>query len=354
MSAEAELNAVKKLEANKFCANCDAFSKFGHGNVCEKFHTFVCSNCKSAHQSFSMRVKSVSMSNWSKEEVDALREENGGGNALAKRVWLGKWDETQMRKPTDKDHVDYFKKFITRVYNDRAFYDDAPGAAKALPRKDSAGSQRRASPVPANVNLLDFGAQPAAASADEWGAFASAPAPAPAPTSSPTDGFGDFAAFSSAPPVAAQAFDPFGGSPQVAAATPAQAFDPFGGSPQVAAATPAQAFNPFGVSAQAPVQPVSFDPFGPSGLLQPAAPLASGFSAFAPAPTVMNGGGYQQQHAHLMGGGYGANAGASISAFMNPSGSHEAASSGVGFVRQAPAGGSSSRDPFAGLGLPQH
>lgn len=88
------------------------------------------------------------MSNWSKDEVDALREENGGGNALAKRVWLGTWDETQMRKPTDKDHVDYFKKFINRVYNDRAFYADAPAAGKAMPRKDSAGSQRRASPAP--------------------------------------------------------------------------------------------------------------------------------------------------------------------------------------------------------------
>lgn len=93
------------------------------------------------------------MSNWSKEEVDALREENGGGNALAKRVWLGKWDEAQMRKPTDKDHVDYFKKFINRVYNDRAFYDDDPAAAKAsLPRKDSGSSQRRASPAPAAAN----------------------------------------------------------------------------------------------------------------------------------------------------------------------------------------------------------
>lgn len=188
MSAEAELNAVKKIEANKYCVNCDAYNKFGHGNICEKFRTFVCSNCKSAHQSFSQRVKvrvlpirvilitralvcmlldicadaftiderndtqSVSMSNWSKEEVDALRDENGGGNAAAKRVWLGRWDESQMRKPTDKDHVDYFKKFINRVYNDRAFYDENPAAASAnsgssssqpVARQDSSSGQRR-------------------------------------------------------------------------------------------------------------------------------------------------------------------------------------------------------------------
>lgn len=101
-----------------------------------------------------MNAQSVSMSNWSKEEVDALRDENGGGNAAAKRVWLGRWDDAQMRKPTDKDHVDYFKKFINRVYNDRAFYDENPAAgsgvggnsssSQPVARQDSSSGQRRA------------------------------------------------------------------------------------------------------------------------------------------------------------------------------------------------------------------
>jgi hypothetical protein len=122
--AEAELNALKKLEANKSCANCDAYNKFGHGNVCEKFRTFVCSNCKSAHQSFSHRVKSVTMSNWSQDDVDALRDDHGGGNAAAKRVWLAHWDEKRLRKPQEGDHVDVYKRFIDKVYNDRTFYDE--------------------------------------------------------------------------------------------------------------------------------------------------------------------------------------------------------------------------------------
>lgn len=104
------------------------------------------------------------MSNWSKEEVDALRDENGGGNAAAKRVWLGRWDESQMRKPTDKDHVDYFKKFINRVYNDRAFYDENPASASstggssspsqpAVARQDSSSGRRR-SQEPASGECL--------------------------------------------------------------------------------------------------------------------------------------------------------------------------------------------------------
>lgn len=62
MAAEAALNALKKLESNKTCANCDAYAKFGFQNVCDKFKTFVCGNCKSAHQSYSQRVKASRMS----------------------------------------------------------------------------------------------------------------------------------------------------------------------------------------------------------------------------------------------------------------------------------------------------
>lgn len=100
------------------------------------------------------------MSNWTMEEVDALREENGGGNAVARRVWFARWDEAQMRKPTDKDHVDYFKKFINRVYNDQAFYDEDGNARSAAPSASSSSSATRRSSQRA--------AQPAAAA----GAFA--------------------------------------------------------------------------------------------------------------------------------------------------------------------------------------
>jgi hypothetical protein len=110
-------------------------------------------------------MQSVSMSNWSKEEVDALKEENGGGNAVAKRVWLGRWDESQMRKPTEKDHVDYFKKFINKVYNDRAFYDEdalnnpsatqrAPAAKPTMSRQGNASASSNGHGTPSIVKKL--------------------------------------------------------------------------------------------------------------------------------------------------------------------------------------------------------
>ncbi|GMF20021.1 unnamed protein product [Phytophthora fragariaefolia] len=243
-----------------------------------------------------MRVKSVSMSNWTMDDVDALREQNGGGNAAAARVWLGRWDESQMRKPTKDDPLDYYKQFINRVYNDKAFFDEdgvgvAPAAssptAKINARAPSASSA--AAPV---TNLLDFDAPPQhAASAtfdafgtgssagnDEWGNFAAAPAPttsgndgfgafasAPAPTTSGSDGFADFSA---APlPASSQDFGAFTSAPR--APTSTNSFDPFGVS---------------GESAMAPAPTV------------PSSTGAAPFDSFAPAPATQS----QQPNANIM------------------------------------------------------
>ena len=56
MAAEA-LNVLKRLPENRRCANCNSESQFGHGNVVVKFKSFVCGDCKSAHQAISHRVK---------------------------------------------------------------------------------------------------------------------------------------------------------------------------------------------------------------------------------------------------------------------------------------------------------
>lgn len=55
--AEAQLQKLRRLPSNRECPNCGAQNRMGHSNVCMAFKTFVCSTCKSAHQSFSHRVK---------------------------------------------------------------------------------------------------------------------------------------------------------------------------------------------------------------------------------------------------------------------------------------------------------
>jgi hypothetical protein len=90
--AENLLKKVRKYDENKICPNCGtpAPTGLGFGNVCMKFKTFVCDNCKTSHQAISHRCKSVSMSEWTLEEVHSLTTPKGGGNAVAMATWLGK------------------------------------------------------------------------------------------------------------------------------------------------------------------------------------------------------------------------------------------------------------------------
>ena len=51
------LNKLRRLPDNKRCATCTHEERMGFKDVCMKFKIFICSDCKSAHQSFSHRCK---------------------------------------------------------------------------------------------------------------------------------------------------------------------------------------------------------------------------------------------------------------------------------------------------------
>lgn len=76
------LNNLRKLAANKSCATCTHEDKMGFKDVCMKFKIFICSDCKSAHQAFSHRCKSITMSNWTHAEVMELDASTNGGNEI--------------------------------------------------------------------------------------------------------------------------------------------------------------------------------------------------------------------------------------------------------------------------------
>ena len=67
--------------------------------------------CKSAHQSFSHRVKSVTMSTWTLKEVRALSEKHGGGNKACIAKWLSSGDVEKYR-PHPGDSLDKYKNFM--------------------------------------------------------------------------------------------------------------------------------------------------------------------------------------------------------------------------------------------------
>jgi hypothetical protein len=90
---EKELEKLRRLPANKACLSCSAVAPFGWRDVCVKFATLVCSDCKAAHQAYSHRIKSLGMSTFEASEVDALA---AAGNAAAAATWLGKLTREQI------------------------------------------------------------------------------------------------------------------------------------------------------------------------------------------------------------------------------------------------------------------
>jgi len=115
-ATERELQRLRKLPENRICPNCLKEDRIGFKGVCMAFKTFICNDCKSAHQSFSHRTKSVDMSVWKMDEVRVLDERNGGGNRAAQRLWLAHVPDSE--RPTKESSLEVHKRFVERAYID--------------------------------------------------------------------------------------------------------------------------------------------------------------------------------------------------------------------------------------------
>ncbi|KAK8588885.1 hypothetical protein V6N13_087779 [Hibiscus sabdariffa] len=103
-----------KLPPNRRCINCNSL---GPQYVCTNFWTFICMTCSGIHREFTHRVKSVSMSKFTSQEVEALQT---GGNQRARDIYLKDWDLQRQRLP-DTSNADKIRDFIKNVYVDRKY-----------------------------------------------------------------------------------------------------------------------------------------------------------------------------------------------------------------------------------------
>lgn len=130
-AAEKELQRLRRLDDNKTCPNCFKEERLGFQSVCMAFRTFICTDCKSAHQSFSHRCKSTSQSFWTMEEVKSLDSQNGGGNVAARARWLVAVPEGQ--RPSNDSSLEVYKAFVEKAYIEERWAGDGmpPGSSEA-------------------------------------------------------------------------------------------------------------------------------------------------------------------------------------------------------------------------------
>ncbi|KAK1393633.1 putative ADP-ribosylation factor GTPase-activating protein AGD14 [Heracleum sosnowskyi] len=108
------IRGLMKLPPNRKCINCNTP---GPQYVCTSFWTFVCMICSGVHREFTHRVKSVSLSKFTSQEVEALQR---GGNQRARETFLNDWDPLRHRFPAGSN-ADKIREFIKNVYVNRRY-----------------------------------------------------------------------------------------------------------------------------------------------------------------------------------------------------------------------------------------
>ena len=107
-------------KANKRCADC---TELGPTYVCMTFGTFVCTTCSGLHREFSHKVKGISVSKFSVEEVEELER---GGNAKAFDIWMARWEPRDCPEP-DNSEQGKVREFLRQKYVDKKWVDRAGG-----------------------------------------------------------------------------------------------------------------------------------------------------------------------------------------------------------------------------------
>ncbi|KAF4708284.1 hypothetical protein FOZ62_021512, partial [Perkinsus olseni] len=59
----------KSDKANRHCADC---GELGPTYICTDFGTFVCTECAGIHRELNHKVKGISVSKWTEQEVENL------------------------------------------------------------------------------------------------------------------------------------------------------------------------------------------------------------------------------------------------------------------------------------------
>lgn len=212
-----ELRKLVAIEGNKHCAIC---ATRGPIYAVLDFQIFVCTTCSAMHRSLQHKVKGISMSEFTDDEVAALRV---GGNGRAATVWKAGY-HAPPPPPGDEYRV---KECIRVCFHERHYFnreafaqlqDDIANAllppVKVLTSLDAVGpitTSQQPMPAPQPMSAQQPPPKPSTTQLESTDMFASpartvAPATvAPAKESISKDAFDDFFASRAAPVASASA-----------------------------------------------------------------------------------------------------------------------------------------------------
>jgi len=111
-----DLKKLTKVEGNKICADCPERMP-GYANLTH--NTFVCTKCSGILREIQCKIKGISMSTFTAEDVEALAQ---GGNARHNEVYLRKLNPSQYTLPNGQDQSK-MREFIKFKYTEKRWMD---------------------------------------------------------------------------------------------------------------------------------------------------------------------------------------------------------------------------------------
>eukprot|EP00759_Apiculatamorpha_spiralis_P008105 PhF_6_TR1506/c0_g1_i1/m.2730/K15044/AGFG1; Arf-GAP domain and FG repeats-containing protein 1 len=112
---KAELRSLTQHDDNKICMDCP---NKGPQYAVLNFDIFVCETCAAVHRGLQHKVKGITMSQFTDEEMEGLRK---GGNTKAMKSWRGSWNRAVNPMPKEGDEK-AMREFIKNTYVDRRWY----------------------------------------------------------------------------------------------------------------------------------------------------------------------------------------------------------------------------------------
>ncbi|GJJ69432.1 Arf-GAP domain and FG repeats-containing protein 1 [Entomortierella parvispora] len=128
------LTGLLKLPENKKCFDCPSKVNV-YANLFNS--TFICERCSGLHRELNHRVKSISASTFTPEEVAGLQK---GGNAAAKRIWLATWSWREYPEP-DAHDMDELRQFMRAKYVKKLWFVDPHTSAESVSPAEARVSQ---------------------------------------------------------------------------------------------------------------------------------------------------------------------------------------------------------------------
>jgi len=285
----ADIRKIARVDSNKTCVDCPekmpSYINFTH-------HTFVCTKCSGIHRELQFKVKGISMTVFTADDVKSMQE---GGNARHNAKYMARHSPREYPIPNGSD-INKLREFIRMKYLDKRWYSedaDVPPVEEVVQERRRSSVERRpsTSTAPEQVHAqpslpVQHQHSTAPSAASDLLDLMSETTPAP---QSQVPSASQFDAFGSSAPTSSGGFDAFGSSEFSSAPTASASsqFDAFNSAPVATSS----GFNAFSSSpAASSKSPVSQPSGGGLGTFGDSDPFGA-----APLPPSDNGNGFSSQ-----------------------------------------------------------